>query len=155
MPPHVLVAVIALAVAAVSATLAIIYVAARSTRAGLRWPLLGSSVVGALLALIAGQLADPLLAAVKASGSSAEVNAAELHAHGSDNFTLAIFALLVVVLATIWKLVSPRKAGWTVGVIVGSVLLGVAAIVVIVTGGAVLVQALQAVTAGHPTWTVR
>lgn len=154
MPPHALVAVITLAVAAVSATLGIIYALARSTRKGLRWPLLAVSAVACTLAIVAGKLGDPLLAAVKATGSPAEIAAAQEHAHGSDALTVALFTLLIVILATIWKALSPRKERWNAGATIGAILLGIAAIVVIITGGVVLMQALQAVTAGHPTWTV-
>jgi hypothetical protein len=155
MPPHVLVAVITLAVAAVSATLAIIYSLARSTRKGLRCPLVAVSAAACTLAIITGKLGSPLLAAVKATGSPAEIAAAQEHAHGSDALTVALFTLLVVVLATIWKALNPRKEGWNASATIGATFLGLAAIVVIITGGVVLLQALQAVTAGHPTWTVR
>ena len=152
MPPHALVATIALAIAAVAAAFAVTYAAARTSRATLRWPLLAMSAAAVVLTTVAGQLGGPLLDAVKATGSAAEIATAQQHAHGSDIFTVSLFALLVVALSTVWKALSPRKERWNAGAIIAAVLLVVTAVAVILTGVIVLAQALEAVTAGHPTW---
>ncbi|MBZ6372119.1 hypothetical protein [Microbacterium aurum] len=55
-------------------------------------------------------------------------------------------------LSVVWKVLSPRTERWSVGAVVAAIALGVAAIAVLVTGAQVLVQALEAVAAGHPGW---
>jgi hypothetical protein len=152
-PPHAFVATITLAIAAVAAAFAITYAAARATRATLRWPLLAISVAAVVLTTVTGQLGGSLLDAVQATGSAAEIAVAQQHAHGSDVLTVSLYALLVLELATVWKALSPRKERRNAGATIGAVLLVVTAVAVIVTGVTVLVQALEAVTAGHPTWT--
>jgi len=153
LPPHALVATITLAIAAVAAAFAITYAAAKKSRATLQWPLLAISAAAVVLETVTGNLGGPLLDTVKATGSAAEIAAAQQHAHGSDIFTISLFALLVVELSTVWKALSPRKERWNAGATIGAVLLVVTAVSVIITAVIVLVQALEAVTAGHPTWT--
>ena len=152
MPTHAVLAVITLAISAVTAALALTYAAGPATRRTLRWPLLAVSTGAFVLATVTDHLGEALLDAVKAAGSAAEVQAAQEHAHGSDALTVAVFALLVVVLSTIWKALSPRKQTWNAGAAIGAVLLGLASVAVFVTAAFVLVQALHAVTLGHPSW---
>ena len=151
-PPHAVIATLTLAIAAVAAVLAFIYATARTSRRTLRWPLLAVSAGSCVLAAVTGQLGGPLLDAVKATGSAVEIAAAQQHAHGSDVLTVSSFALLVVVLSTVWKALSPRREPWNAGAVIGAVLLAGAAAAVLVTGCIVLMEALEAVTAGHPTW---
>ena len=152
LPAHAVIATATLAVAAVAAALAFIYAMARTSRRTLRWPLLAISAGSCVLATVTGQLGGPLLDSVRATGSAVEIAAAQQHAHGSDVLTVSLFALLVVALSTVWKALSPRKERWDAGAVIGAVLLGGAAVAVLVTGSVVLMQALTAVTAGHPTW---
>jgi len=111
-----------------------------------------------LLNLFLSMLAGPQGAILLIAAKRQDAIAAALSQHDFDT-NVAARGDIEVVLATIWKVLSPRKKGWTGGMIIGSVLSvlsvlsGVAAIVVIITGGIVLVQALEAVTAGHPSWT--
>lgn len=153
-PAHAVLAVITLAVASISAAFALVYAAGPLTRRTLRWPLLVVSTAAFVLAAVTGELGSALLEAVKASGSAAEAQAAQAHAHGSDALTVALFALLVVVASTIWKALNPRKQQhWDTGATIGAVLLAVAGLAVVITAGIVLAAALHAVTIGHPSWT--
>jgi hypothetical protein len=152
MPAHAVLGVATLVLGAVAALAALLYVAAPSPRGALRWPLV-ATVAGAFgLSVVTGQAGDALLDAVKAGGAPSEVTAATTHAHGSDMVSVALFALLVATLATVFKVLSPAKTRWTVGASVGGAIVALSAVAAVITGAIVLVQALTAVSAGHPSW---
>lgn len=152
MPAHAVLGVATLVFGGAASLVSLLYVGAPSARRALRWPLLGIVTAACGLAVMAGQAGHALLDAVKASGSPDEVTAAMAHAHGSDAVTVAVFALLVATLSTVWKSLSPAKDRWTIGATVGATVVALCAAATLVTGAAVLIQALAAVTAGHPTW---
>ncbi len=152
MPAHAVLGVVALVFGGAASLVSLLYVGAPGARHALRWPLVGTVAAAFGLAVAAGQAGHALLDAVTASGSPDEVTAALEHAHGSDAVTVALFALLVATLATVWKALSPARGQWTIGAKVGAAAVTLGAVATLVTGAVVLVQALTAVTAGHPSW---
>lgn len=152
MPAHAVLGVAALVSGGAASLVSLLYVGAPSARRALRWPLVGVVTLAFVLSVVAGQAGHALLDAVKANGSPDEVTAALAHAHGSDAVTVAVFALLAATLATVWKVLSPAKSRWTAGARIGAAVVALSAVATLVAGAIVLVQALAAVTTGHPSW---
>lgn len=146
MPEHVLIAHIAVMVAPVAAVLAVLYAVAPSTRRTLRWPLVVTCVLAAILVIVAGTAGHALLEELKATASPA-YEAAYRHAKNSDALTtVAVLAAVVAPLAG-WGFLKPGAPRSRLGVAsaVVLILLGVA---LAVTTASTVVDALQAVWGG-------
>lgn len=154
MPPHALLGVTTLVVSAIAVVLSILSIVSPRARRATRWPLLIAAVGAAALATVTvtGRLGHSLWDAVKAAGTDAEIAAAGEHAHGSDALTVALAVFAIVLLSVVWKALSPRTERWSAGAVVAAIAVGIAAIAVVVTGAQVLLQALEAVAAGHASW---
>ncbi len=152
MPPHAVLGVAAITVACIAGVLGLIYVAAIGSRLALRWPLVVASALAFACSVVAGEAAKPLLEAVEATGSTGEIAAAQAHAHGSDILTLAVFALSIAVLATVWSVLRPARGTWSVRMSIGGGIVAIASCATIATAAIVLVEALNAVAVGHPSW---
>jgi hypothetical protein len=147
--------VAAITTAAIAAVLGIIYAAAISSRRALRWPLVTAALTAFSLAIAAGLAGESLLAAVKANGSTAEIAAAEAHAHSSDALTVAAFVFAVAVLATVWSVLRPACTRWSRAMAIGTATIALGACATLVTAAIVLAKALEAVSTGHPSWNTR
>lgn len=154
MPAHAAIAHLAVIVAPMTALIALVYALRPASRRGMRWPLIIGSLASVIAAFWAGAVGATLYDAL-ASGASAQgatLPAAVLtHAHGSDTLTLAVVALLLVVLAVVWWVLRPGRAA-SVGSHVAAAVLAVAAVVTLVATVLVLTEALTAVWTLHPYW---
>lgn len=152
MPIHVMLGPVVLVLAALAAVASLVYAFAIPTRRALRWPLVVLTAATMIAAIVLGESGGALLETVERTGSAAEVQAARAHAHGSDALTTSVFFLLAVVVSTVWRTLSPSRRSWTTSMRIGATLTVITAAAVLVTGGVVLVDALNAVAAGHPSW---
>ncbi|MCC2335039.1 hypothetical protein [Cellulomonas wangsupingiae] len=152
MPAHVVLGCVALLVAVLVATAALVYALAPSGRPSLRWPLVAGTAVGFAVAVVAGQAGGSLLDTVMSSGSSLEAAAAQAHGHGSDALVVSLFFLLVWVLVSTWKMLRPSRDSHARSARIAAGVLVLIAVATIASAALVLYQALQAVSLGHPSW---
>lgn len=110
MPDHILIAHVAAMVAPIAGVLAVVYAAAPSTRRGLRWPLVVSGVLSAVLIVVASDAGHSLLDALRASGPIAKYEAAYQHAKSSDLAAIAAVVLAIVAPLAAWRFVPPDGA---------------------------------------------
>lgn len=106
MSEHVVVAHLAAMTAPLAAALAVLYAAAPATRRVLRWPLVVTALLTAALMVVAGNAGHQLLDELRASGATAEYEAAYRHAKSSDLATTA--AVLTAILAVVGGLAALR-----------------------------------------------
>ena len=99
---------------------------------------------------VGGDLWDELRDVAQAAGDELPA-AVQQHAKGSDALAVAVFALGVAVLATVWGVLRPGRPT-TPGARVAGAVVTVAAVAVLVTTGTVLTQAMQAVWSTHVSW---
>lgn len=154
MPVHAAVAHLAVIIAPLTAFVALAYALRPASRRGMRWPLVVGSVASVATALWAGAAGDSLYEALKHGAAAQGVTLPTTvlaHAHGSDLLTVAVVALLVVVLALVWWLLRPGRPS-SVGSLVAAAVLAVTAGVTLAATGVVLQQALTAVWTLHPYW---
>jgi hypothetical protein len=144
MPAHVAVVHLLIALAPLTAVLAVVYAAMPGTRRGARWPLVGCAVATATLVVIAGEVGATLLDEVKARGSAAEVAAATEHGHDSGSMAVAAFLLLGVVLVGVWWVLRPERPAST-GSRITAGLLALSAVAVLVTTWTTAAEALEVV----------
>lgn len=149
MPLHVIVGHVVIIVAPLVALVALVYAAAPRTRRALRWPLVASAVITTALVLWAGDAGSHLLAQAAAADGNALPPEARRHAEGSDALGIAVFVLVIIVAAVVWWPLRPGRKKSGPGGKLAAVLLGIAAVAVLVTTGTVLMQAMQAVWATH------
>lgn len=152
MPLHAVLGVTAITVACIAAALSLIYVASISSRRALRWPVVVGAVVAVTCVAVAGEVSKPLLDAVEATGSAAEVAAAQAHGDGSGALLVSLICLVVAVVATVWNVLRPSHKTWNPRMTIAAVIVALAACATIATAGVVLVEALNAVAIGHPSW---
>ena len=151
MPVHAVVGHLVVILAPITALLAIVYAISSRSRSGLRWPLLIGAVLTAGLVVWAGEVGGDLLTRVTAQGAPTEVTAAAAHAKGSDSLSVAVFALLALVLISVLRLLRPGRTG--TGPRIAAVLVVLSAVGVLVTTWTTLSSALAAVWSHHPAWT--
>jgi hypothetical protein len=154
MPLHAAVAHLAVIIAPITAFVALAYALRPVSRRGMRWPLVVGSVASVASAVWAGLAGDSLYEALKhgAAAQGVTLPATVLaHAHGSDVLTLAVVALVVVVLALVWWVLRPGRQS-SVASVVAAALLAITAVATLIATGVVLQQALTAVWTLHPYW---
>lgn len=151
MPIHAVIGHLAIILAPMAAVVALVYSVARRSRRGMRWPLVTTAGVTMALVVWAEAAGDSLIAQVKAHGSPGELADAMAHAKGSDDLATASFALLAVVLVTVWWLLRPDRPV-TAASHVAAVVLAACALAVLITTATTLRAALHAVWAHHPSW---
>lgn len=154
MPAHALLGSIAVVVSALAALSALAYAFVLPIRRALRWPTVLAAVAALTLVVMAGEAGKTLLEAVEATGSPAEVTAAQAHAHGSDPLLASLFFLLISLVSTVWTAMRPSRDHWTGPMRVAAAVTATTAASTLVFAGAVLYQALHAVAVGHPSWGV-
>jgi uncharacterized membrane protein len=142
MPAHVAVVHLVIALAPLTAVLALVYAAFAGTRRGTRWPLVGCAVATAVLVVIAGEVGATLLDEMKARGPAADVAAATEHGHNSGSLALAAFALLGIVLVGVWWVLRPERPA-SLGSRIAAGLLALSAVAVLVTTWTTVVEALD------------
>jgi hypothetical protein len=154
MPLHAAVAHLAVIIAPLTAFVALAYALRPVSRRGMRWPLVVGSVGSVACTVWAGLAGDSLYEALKHGAAAQGVtlpSAVLAHAHGSDALTLAVVALVVVVLALVWWLLRPGRPS-SVASVVAAAVLAITAVATLVATGIVLQQALTAVWTLHPYW---
>ncbi|MEV4481469.1 hypothetical protein [Micromonospora coxensis] len=144
MPAHSVLATVTLVIAGVAAVGALGYAWVRPLRRTVRWPLLVTATAATVLAFMTAAAGSELLRDVEAAASTAEAAAARAHGHSADGFATAVVCLLVGVLATVWSVLRPNRERWSAGMWTGALVLTVAAVATLVTGGQVLAAALDA-----------
>jgi hypothetical protein len=152
MPVHVIAGHLVIIAAPISALVALVYALRPAARAGMRWPLLVSTLLSFALAIWAEQagseLYDRLQQAPATPDHAAEVARAYAHAKAGDLLTVTTLVLAVVAVVVVFWRLSPRRtaAGGTHPI--AAAVLVLAALAVAWYTADTLALALQAVWSG-------
>lgn len=152
MPIHALAGHLATTAAPLAAVLALLYAFAPSLRRGLRWPTLAAAALAAGTCIWAGAAGSDLYHAyIDTVGADALRSTAYVHAKAADDLTIAVGALLITLLAVVWRPLAPDRPR-SVGQVIAVALVALAALATVWTTGTTLSLALESVWAHHTAW---
>ena len=152
MPTHALAGHLAATATPLAAVLALLYALAPRLRRGLRWPALAAAALAEGTCIWAGAAGSDLYRTyVDTVGADALRTTAYVHAKAADDLTIAAGALLIVLLAVVWRPLAPDRPR-SVGQVIAIVLVTLAALATFWTTWTTVSLALESVWAHHTAW---
>lgn len=151
MPVHALVGHIAAAVTPLAALMALIYAAVPHVRRGLRWATLLALVVASATCVWAASEGSPLLAQLKPSWGGTTPPVTHSHIDQSGYMAGATVTLTIVLLAVVWRWLSPGRPRSS-GSLISAALVVVCAVATLWFTGTTVHDAVGSVWSHHSVW---